>query len=141
MGALAGGVALSPAAQAATADSSAAQTAAQAPFRHFFGPYYSGYHGNEHRSDRSYFKGYWFKDNGRYYFSFDGFDRDRDHQYSYYWVRYHDGHGFHTNVYRDFDRFHYSHIFSRSSGFNDFQVRVCEGGSPNSDCGSYHNIF
>jgi hypothetical protein len=139
-GALLCGAALAPAAQAATTEASAT-TVAQAPFRHFFGPYYSGYGRSEGRSRRSYVKGYWTRDGRNYRFVFTGFDRDRDRQYTYYWVRWHDRSGTHRRVYRDRDVFRFSRVFRRGSGFNDFDVRVCEGTRRSDDCGRYHDVF
>lgn len=135
-GALAAALVSAPAANAATAAS---------PFKHFFGTTYSGYgsgHG-EHRSDRSYFgKGYWFNDGGRYWFYGDLFDRDHDHEYSYVWFRWHDDHGTHFTSYRTFGHKHIGHFggFRKSGGFDDFDIRVCEGG-PSEDCGGWHDVF
>lgn len=142
-GSLAVGLAAAPAAQAAQASTSTTATAASAssPSKHFFGPYYSRFGGDEDRGDRSYFKGYWYKNNGKYYFSGDLFDRDRDRDYSYVWFKWHNDSGYHTSYYKTFNRFHYEHSFKRSSGFDDFKVRVCEGDNRFDDCGSWGDAF
>ncbi|MEZ0072883.1 hypothetical protein [Planotetraspora sp. GP83] len=137
-GALAAGLVAAPAAQAATAEASS-------PFKHFFGTTYSSYSGShdEDRGDRSYFsKGYWYKDHGRYWFFGDLYDGDHDHEYSYVWFRWHDDGGTHFKSYRTFSHLHIGNFggFSRSHGFDDFDIRVCEGG-PVSDCGGWHDVF
>ncbi|MEU6996799.1 hypothetical protein [Nonomuraea sp. NPDC046570] len=138
---LAAGLAAAPAAQAATAGSAAAQ--AQAPVRHFFGPVYSGFGGGEDFGHRSNFKGYWYKSDGRYWFFGDLFDRDRDREYSYVWFRWHDDRGSHTSYYKSFGSRHFEKYggFKRSSGFDDFDIRVCEGGDRFDDCGSWKDVF
>ncbi|MEW9528960.1 hypothetical protein [Microbispora sp. NPDC049125] len=139
-GALAAGLMVAPAAQAAT------QTAAAAgPVRHFFGNTYSGYDrgDGENRGDRSYFgRGYWIRDGGRYWFYGDLFDRDHDREYSYVWFRWHDRSGSHLASYRTFGHREVNHFggFRKSNGFNDFDIRVCEGG-PAEDCGGWHDVF
>ncbi|WP_214414901.1 hypothetical protein [Sphaerisporangium fuscum] len=127
---------------AAGATGSAA-TAQALGSRHFFGPIYSGFGHGEGRGDRSYFKGYWIGSGGRYYFSGSLLDRDHDHQYSYVWFRWHDDHGFHTRFFRTFGRYDLDRFggFRRSDGFDDFDVRVCEGRSGTSDCGGYTDVF
>ncbi|MBO3747157.1 hypothetical protein J5X84_13850 [Streptosporangiaceae bacterium NEAU-GS5] len=136
VGALAAGVAMSPA--AANASTASAVTAQS---NHFFGPYYSDYGRGEDRGHRSYFKGFWFKRNGYYYFDSFAFDRDHDHQYSYFWVRWHDGSGTHSSFYKTFNTFHYVHKFKGGHGFNDVDFRICEGSNRFDDCGSWHDVF
>jgi hypothetical protein len=139
VGALAAGLAASPAANASTASAASAATADSS--RHFFGPYYSDYGHGEHRSDRSYFKGFYFKSHGYYYFDSFAFDRDHDNEYTYFWIHWHDDFGSHVKYYKTFGTFHYAHKFKGSSGFDDADFRICEGDFPSDDCGSYHDVF
>ena len=136
VGAVAAGLAVSPAAHASTASATTVERG-----NHFFGPYYSDYGHGEHRSDRSYFKGFWFKKHGYYYFDAYAYDRDHDHEYTYFWIKWHDSFGFHVKYYKTFNKFHYVHKFKGSSGFNDADFHVCEGDFPSDDCGSYHDVF
>ncbi|WP_433251494.1 hypothetical protein ACQPYK_06110 [Streptosporangium sp. CA-135522] len=140
-GSLAAGLAVTPA-QAATAGASAAQQV-QGPSKHFFGPYYSGFGAGEDFGHRSYFKGYWYKDGGRYWFFGDLFDRDRDREYSYVWFKWHDRSGYHTKVFKTFghQRFAGYGGFRRSGGFDDFKIRVCEGRDKFDDCGGWGDAF
>ncbi|WP_326819902.1 hypothetical protein [Streptosporangium sp. NBC_01756] len=140
-GSLAAGLAVAPA-QAATAGAATVQQA-QSPQRHFFGPYHSRFGGGENFGHRSYFKGYWYKDGGRYWFFGDLFDRDRDRDYSYVWFRWHNRSGFHTKVFKTFGHRHFSTYggFKKSSGFNDFKIRVCEGDNSFDDCGNWGDAF
>jgi hypothetical protein len=125
-----------PAAQAATADSSSAVQAQTAPRRHFIGPYFSD--SREDRRHESYFRGYWYKKSGGYYFTGDLFDRHRDRDGSYVWFKWYDRFGkFHKQSYRTDGRRHFAPIrFKR-----DFDVRVCEGRSSSSGCGGWHDVF
>lgn len=136
-GALVAGVVAAPAAQADTAIATEAQSVQAGP-KHNFGPYYSN--GSEDVQRESYFRGYWQKRGGKYYFSGDLGDRHNgDGDYSYVWFKYYDSSGnFHRNVYRTDDRRrHFEEIrFKR-----DFKVRVCEGNTRDSGCGSYHDVF
>jgi hypothetical protein len=132
---VAGALAIAPAASADAASADQAQSAQSD--RHNFGPYYSN--GSENGSHESYFRGYWQKRSGHYYFYGDLYDRHHnDHDYSYVWFKYYDQHGnFHRNWYRSDDRRHFEGIrFKR-----DFQIRVCEGDSRNDGCGGYHDVF
>ncbi|GIH89401.1 hypothetical protein ACFFMN_14620 [Planobispora siamensis] len=142
-GSLAAGLAAAPAAMAATADTATAAQQAQAPKKHFFGPYYSKFGGGESFGKRSYFKGYWYKDNGRYWFFGDLFDRDRDREYSYVWFRWHDKFGTHTKYYKTFGHRHFDKFggFKKSNGFDDFKIRVCEGDNRFDDCGNWGDAF
>ncbi|MER5624755.1 hypothetical protein ABT061_27350 [Streptosporangium sp. NPDC002544] len=145
-GSLLAGVAVAPAATASTAGTTTTATAlqqAQTFSKHFFGPYYSGFGRGEDFGHRSYFKGYWTKEGGRYWFYGDLFDRDRDRSYSYVWFKWHDRFGSHTKVFKtlghgDIDRFG---GFKGSSGFDDFKVRVCEGTDKFDDCGRWGDAF
>ncbi|MEU0518005.1 hypothetical protein [Streptosporangium sp. NPDC006007] len=141
VGFLAAGLAAAPA-QAATAGTAAAQSA-QAPGKHFFGPYYSRFGGGEDSGHRSLFKGYWYKESGHYWFFGDLSDRDHDRESSYVWFKWHDDSGSHVKYYktsggRHFDRFG---GFSKDDGFDDFKVRVCEGGNRFDDCGGWGDAF
>jgi hypothetical protein len=141
VGALAAGLIATPA-QAATSTATTAATAS-GPSKHFFGPYYSRYGSGESFGDRSYFKGYWYKQDGRYWFFGDLFDRDHDREYSYVWFKWHDDFGFHTSYYKTFGRKHFDRFggFQRSRGFDDFKIRVCEGDNRFDDCGSWGDAF
>ncbi|MEV1248080.1 hypothetical protein ACIBO2_55875 [Nonomuraea sp. NPDC050022] len=133
---VAGALAIAPTAQADAATATQAQSAQAGP-RHFFGPYFSN--GSENGGHESYFKGYWQKRGGNYYFYGDLYDRHHnDGDYSYVWFQYYDRHGdFHRNWYRSDDRRHFDSIrFKR-----DFKIQVCEGGSRNSGCGGWHDVF
>ncbi|MDF5751510.1 hypothetical protein [Spongiactinospora sp. TRM90649] len=121
----------------AVASASASASASVAPSRHHFGPYYSN--SSESFSHESYFKGYWYKQSGKYYFAGDLFDRHRsDRDYSYVWFRWHDKFGrFHQKSYKTFGRLHFNPFqFKR-----DFDLRVCEGRTPTSGCGGWHDVF
>lgn len=133
---VAGALAVAPSAQADAATASQAQSAQAGP-KHFFGPYFSN--GSENGGHESYFKGYWQKRGGNYYFYGDLYDRHHnDGDYSYVWFKYYDRHGnFHRNWYRSDDRRHFDSIrFKR-----DFKIQVCEGGSRDSGCGGWHDVF
>jgi hypothetical protein len=145
-GSLAAGLAAvtTPAASASTEGASGTAVATQAQAkRHFFGPIYSRFGGGESFGKRSYFKGYWEKSGGRYWFYGSLFDRDRDRDYSYVWFRWHDDRGFHTKYYKTFGRLNFNKFggFRKSSGFDDFDIRVCEGDNRFDDCGSYKDVF
>ncbi|MFC4590457.1 hypothetical protein [Sphaerisporangium corydalis] len=135
-GSLAAGLAAVPAQAATKSDnSSASQTQAS---RHRFGPYFSSFGRGEDRGDRSYVQGYWWRANGDYYFDFDLFDRDRDRQYAWLDVYYHDDRGWHRfNRYKTF-----GHSSSRIR-FNDddidgFRFRVGEGSTRDYDWSGWH---
>ncbi|MEU8384764.1 hypothetical protein [Streptosporangium sp. NPDC048865] len=141
-GSLAAGVVAAPSAMASAQAPAAAQEA-QASGKHFFGPYYSGFGGRESFGKRSYFKGYWTSSGGRYWFYGDLFDRDRDRQRSYVWFKWHDRFGSHTKVFDTFGHSGFSKFggFKKSSGFDDFKIRVCEGGDKFDDCGRWGDAF
>jgi hypothetical protein len=141
-------VAAAPAASASAAASTAGSAAvatqqAQTSSKHFFGPYYSGFGRGEDFAHRSSFKGYWTKDNGRYWFYGDLFDRDRDRSHSYVWFKWHDRFGFHTKVFKTFGHGDIDHFggFKKSNGFDDFKIRVCEGTDKFDDCGRWGDAF
>lgn len=138
-GTLAAGLAIAPAAQAAAP--AAAQAAA--PKKHFFGPYYSGFGKGETFGKRSYFKGYWYRTGGRYWFFGDLIDRDFDRQYTYVWFRWHDRFGFHTKVFRTLGKKRFIKFggFRVGTGFDDFKIRVCEGRNQFADCGKWGDAF
>ncbi|WP_326646443.1 hypothetical protein OG884_17620 [Streptosporangium sp. NBC_01755] len=141
-GSLLAGVAVAPAAMASASTATATQQA-QTSSKNFFGPYYSGFGQGEDFGHRSYYKGYWTKESGRYWFYGDLFDRDRDRSYSYVWFKWHDRFGSHTKVFKtrghsDIDRFG---GFKGSSGFDDFKIRVCEGTDKFDDCGRWGDAF
>ncbi|MDH2423815.1 hypothetical protein [Sphaerisporangium sp. TRM90804] len=144
-GSLAAGIAATaPAAQAETsAAAGTAVTAEAQAARHFFGPIYSTFGRGEDRGHRSYFKGHWKKSNGRYWFYGSLFDRDRDRDYSYVWFRWHDDRGFHAKYYKTFGKKDFSKFggFRKSSGFDDFDIRVCEGDNRFDDCGRWSDVF
>jgi len=143
------GVAAAPAASASagTAGTAASATVAtqqaQTSGKHFFGPYYSGFGRGEDFGHRSSFKGYWTKDNGRYWFYGDLFDRDRDRSSSYVWFKWHDRFGSHTKVFKTFGHGDIDHFggFKKSNGFDDFKIRVCEGTDKFDDCGRWGDAF
>ncbi|MBB2909394.1 hypothetical protein FHS43_000640 [Streptosporangium becharense] len=148
---LAGGLA-APAATAATVPAAAPVPAAplSAPAvsaalggKHFFGPYHSAFGGGESFGKRSYFKGYWVKTGGRYWFYGDLVDRDRDRHYSYVWFRWHDRSGHHTKVFKTFRHAGFAEFggFRTSKGFDDFKIRVCEGTDKFDDCGGWGDAF
>ncbi|MBG0827749.1 hypothetical protein HS041_08230 [Planomonospora sp. ID67723] len=141
-GSLAAGLAAAPA-QAATAGTATSAEQVQGPKKHFFGPYYSKFGGGESFGKRSYFKGYWYKDDGRYWFFGDLFDRDRDREYSYVWFKWHDRFGHHVKYYKTFGGKHFDKFggFKGSNGFDDFKIRVCEGDNRFDDCGSWGDAF
>ncbi|MDP9863037.1 MULTISPECIES: hypothetical protein [Streptosporangium] len=143
-GSLAAGLAGAPA-QAATAGGPGASETLQAkgPVKHFFGPYYSKFGGGESFGRRSSFKGYWYKEGGRYWFFGDLFDRDRDREYSYVWFRWHDRSGSHVKYYKTFGVRHFDKFggFRKSDGFDDFKIRVCEGDNRFDDCGGWGDAF
>ncbi|GAA0386850.1 hypothetical protein Acor_25550 [Acrocarpospora corrugata] len=141
-GALAAGVLAAPAANAAAAPAAAA---ASAPTKHFFGNFYSKWHPSEDDDfgHRSYFKGYWYKKDGYYWFVGDLFDRDRDNEYSYVWYRYRDGSGYHEKYFgKSKSHLHFNNFAKFKSGkFNDFDIRVCEGDNRFEDCGGWGDAF
>ncbi len=147
-GSLLAGIAAAPAASAAAstgtaAAATAATQQAQTSGKHFFGPYYSGYGRGEDFAHRSAFKGYWTKDNGRYWFYGDLFDRDGDRSHSYVWFKWHDRFGFHTKVFKTRGHGDIDHFggFKKSNGFDDFKIRVCEGTDKFDDCGRWGDAF
>ncbi|PZG51058.1 hypothetical protein C1I98_09285 [Spongiactinospora gelatinilytica] len=128
---LTAGITVAPAAHA-----SAAVTTGWAA-KHHFGPYFS--QGHESFARESYFKGYWYKAGGKYYFAGDLVDRHRnDRDYSYVWFKWYDRFGrFHKSYYKTFGHKHFNPFaFKR-----DFDVRVCEGDTPTSGCGGWHDVF
>ncbi|GGK77876.1 hypothetical protein Sme01_43800 [Sphaerisporangium melleum] len=136
-GALAAGVAAAPAASASTASATAATSASQALSRHGFGPFYSDFGRGEDRSDRAYVKGFWGKSGGRYYLDFDLFDQDRDRQYAWLDVYYHDRGGWHLfKRYRTFGHFERKIFFGR--GVDGFRFRVGEGSTSDYDWSGWH---
>ncbi|MGW4643023.1 hypothetical protein ACWEN6_31205 [Sphaerisporangium sp. NPDC004334] len=138
-GALAAGVAAAPAASASTASATAATSASQALSRHSFGPYFSDFGGREDRGDRSYVRGFWGRSDGRYYLDFDLFDRDRDRQYSWLDVYYHNGSGWHFyNRYRTFGHSASKIFFNR--GVDGFRFRVGEGSTRDYDWSGWHRF-
>ncbi|SNT26040.1 hypothetical protein SAMN05216276_103116 [Streptosporangium subroseum] len=147
-GALAATMAAAPAAMASTPTAATVATAAaqqaQSSSKHFFGPYYSGFGRGENFGHRSSFKGYYTKDgSGRYWFYGDLVDRDRDRQYSYVWFKWHDRSGFHAKVFKTRGNQHFDKFggFRKSNGFNDFDIRVCEGTNSSDDCGRWGDAF
>ena len=75
-GALAAGIVAAPA-QAATATTAGTASVAQAQYtKHWFSGY-SDFGRGESRGERSYYKGYWYYSNGRYYFDIEARDHDR----------------------------------------------------------------
>ncbi|WP_424529073.1 hypothetical protein ACOZ38_05520 [Sphaerisporangium viridialbum] len=136
-GSLAAGLAAVPAAaQASTTDSTAAAQAQSA--RHRFGPFFSDFGRGEDRNDRSYAQGYWWKSNGRYHLDFDLFDRDRDRQYAWFDVYYHDDRGWHRyNRYRTFGHLS-KRIFFNDKDIDGFRFRVGEGSTSDYDWSGWH---
>ncbi|WP_214108781.1 hypothetical protein [Acrocarpospora catenulata] len=140
VGALTAGAFVAPAANAAPA-----AVQASGPAKHFFGNFYSKYHKGEDTGfgDRSYFKGYWIKKDGWYWFYGDLFDRDHDSEYSYVWYRWHDGSGYHTKYFgRTKGHAHFDKFAKFKAGkFDDLDIRVCEGDSSTEDCGAWGDAF
>jgi hypothetical protein len=141
VGSLAGSLALASAANAATAgaETTSATAAAQPRFHNFI--YYSGYSrgDGESRSDRSYFRGYWYKQSGFYYVRGELFDRDHDRQYSYFHYRYIDRFGNrHEGQFKTFDHDNYNKKFFHAK---HFWVGVSEGGNSRDDFGGYHQLW
>ncbi|MFG1709728.1 hypothetical protein ACFLIM_41765 [Nonomuraea sp. M3C6] len=141
-GALAAGVAAAPA-QAATATTTTtanASTAAQTQYTKHWFEGYSGYSRGESRGHRSYYKGYYYFSNGRYYFDIDVWDRDRDRENTYVDFWYHDDRGWHqgrrftTGGHNEY-RFNYS----ARGGFDGFKLHIGEGKSGHFDWGTYYN--
>ncbi|MFC4535158.1 hypothetical protein [Sphaerisporangium dianthi] len=136
-GALAVGIAAAPAASASTAGAAAATPATQALSRHNFGPFFSGFGGREDRDDRSYAKGFWGRSGGHYYLDFDLFDRDRDRQYAWFDVYYHNNSGWHFyKRYRTFG--HFDHRIDFNRGVDGFRFRVGEGSTRDYDWSGWH---
>ena len=89
------------------------------------------------------FRGYRYKDSGRYWFFGDLTDRDHDREYSYVWFKWHDNSGSHVASYKTFGGRHFDRFggFSKNRGFDDFKIRVCEGDSGTDDCGAWGDAF
>ncbi|GAA3842110.1 hypothetical protein GCM10022226_75880 [Sphaerisporangium flaviroseum] len=142
-GSLAAGLAAAPAAQASTTDSAGVTSATEAQSsRHFFPIRYSDFGRGENRGDRSYFKGYWEKFGGRYYFSGHVFDRDddRNRDYNYLEFRWHDDRGFHHKIFKSHGEFNVNRYggFRKSEGFDSFAFRVGEGHGRDYDWGNWY---
>jgi hypothetical protein len=139
-GALTAGLAAAPAsattttatAAAAAVATAATASAAQAQFgRHRFGPFYESYGRGENRNHASYYDGYWYTSNGRTYFDFTTYDRDRDRQSTRIDIQVHDDRGWHD--YRSY-RTSGHRSWKRVGGFDTdrydgFRFRVGEGDS------------
>jgi hypothetical protein len=146
-GALAAGIAASPAQAATTSTASttsaaSAASAAQAQSGHHdFSPIWSGYGRGEDSRDRSYFSGSWYENNGWYYFDGHLFDRDRDNQYSYIDLQWHDRNGWHDKIYRgsSYGSSHYLAKFRRGS-FDHLRIRTGEGTPGDYNWGTWHTF-
>lgn len=141
-GSLAAGLAAVPAAaQASATDTATVSSTDQAQAsRHRFGPFYSGFGGREDRGDRSYVNGFWGKSGGHYYLDFDLFDRDRDRQYAWLDVYYHDNRGWHFfNRYRTFGHTG-KRIFFNRDRIDGFRFRVGEGSTSDYDWSGWHRF-
>ncbi|GAA5044895.1 hypothetical protein HNP84_004740 [Thermocatellispora tengchongensis] len=90
-------------------------------------------------SHDGYFKGYWYKKHGFYYFGGDLVDVDRgDREYTYVWFKWYDKFGrFHQNYYKTFGKIHFKDFIFKK----DFDVRVCEGDHKLDNCGGWHDVF
>ncbi|MET8161750.1 hypothetical protein ABZT47_35790, partial [Sphaerisporangium sp. NPDC005289] len=110
--------------------------------RHGFGRIWSGYSRGESSRDRSYFSGYWYSQNGYYYFKGDLYNYHRDRDYSYIDFQWHDDNGWHSRIYRG-SRYGASHFTGkfRKGSFDDFRIRVGEGYRGHYDWGQYRNFF
>ncbi|WP_111175049.1 hypothetical protein [Nonomuraea aridisoli] len=144
-GAVLAGVAAAPA-QAATASTATVSTAAtasaasQASFTKHWFEGYSGYGRAESRGERSYYKGYYYFANGRYYFDIDVWDRDRDRESTYVDFYYHDDRGWHQArrfVTGGHGKFRFS--YSARGGFDGYKFRIGEGRSGHFDWSRYSN--
>ncbi|GAA4197295.1 hypothetical protein GCM10022252_46000 [Streptosporangium oxazolinicum] len=138
-GALAAGIVAAPA-QAATTSSATAGAAsvAQAQYtKHWFSGY-SSFGRGESRSERSYYKGYWYYSNGRYYFDINTWDRDRDRENSFIDFYYHDDRGWHNRRFNTGGHHEWKFSYSAKGGFDGFRVRIGEGRSGDFDWGNYY---
>ncbi|NRQ30831.1 hypothetical protein HII36_03120 [Nonomuraea sp. NN258] len=131
-GSIATGLVLAPAAQAAQATQTVTATQAQA------GQSAPKFHYYSYKDQHSSFKGYWYKKNKRYYFGGDLFQRHhkRDY-YSYVWVKWYDGSGFHQTYYKTKGHVH----FGDKQFKRDLDFRVCWGKQPTQGCGGWKDVF
>ncbi|MFG2073742.1 hypothetical protein [Nonomuraea maritima] len=147
-GAVMAGVAAAPAqaattqaatTQAATTQAATAGTSTASFTKHWFDGY-SGYSRGESRGHRSYYKGYYYFSNGRYYFDVDVWDRDRDRENTYVDFVYHDDRGWHQGR-RFVTGGHAKYRFSYSArgGFDGFKFRIGEGRPGHFDWSNYSN--
>ncbi|GII75651.1 hypothetical protein Sru01_06330 [Sphaerisporangium rufum] len=127
-------------AAAATPTSSATSaTSVSAGKVHRFGPFFSGFGRGENRGHRSYATGSWSFKGGRYHLDFDLFDRDRDRQYSWFDVYYHDNRGWHAFArYRTFGHLGRHVAFPRDRRIDGFRFRVGEGTTRDYDWSGWH---
>ncbi|MFI7615792.1 hypothetical protein ACIBP6_31675 [Nonomuraea terrae] len=133
-GAVVAGAAAAPA-QAATATTA---SVAQASFSKHWFEGYSGYGRGESSGHRSYYKGFYYAANGRYYFDVDVWDRDRDRENTYVDFWYHDDRGWHQGrrlVTGGHGKFRFS--YSAGGGFDGYKFRIGEGRVGHYDWSSY----
>jgi hypothetical protein len=136
-GALAAGIAAAPA-QAATATTAGTASVAQAQYtKHWFSGY-SSFGRGESRGERSQYKGYWYHSNGRYYFDFNTYDRDRDRENTFIDFYYHDDNGWHNRRFSTGGHREWKFSFSDKNGFDGFRSRIGEGRSGDFDWGNYY---
>ncbi|MEU8385057.1 hypothetical protein [Streptosporangium sp. NPDC048865] len=136
-GALAAGIVAAPAQAATTAEAGTA-TVAQAQYtKHWFSGY-SDFGRGESRGERSYYKGYWYYADGRYYFDIDTWDRDRDREHTYIDFYYHDDRGWHNRRFHTGGHQGWKFSYSAKSGFDKFRIRLGEGRQGHFDWGNYY---
>jgi hypothetical protein len=137
-GALAAGIAAAPAQAATASTAGTASAASQAQFsRHYFEGY-SNYGRGESRNERSYYKGYYYFDNGRYYFDINAWDRDRDRENTYVDFWYHDDKGWHDHRFNTGGHDEWKFSVGARDGFDGFRVRIGEGNSRDFDWNNYY---
>ncbi|MBF8186006.1 hypothetical protein ITP53_09660 [Nonomuraea sp. K274] len=139
-GAVLAGVAAAPAQAATASTASTASVLSAASFtKHWFDGY-SGYGRGESRGERSYYKGYYYFANGRYYFDVDVWDRDHDRENTYVDFWYHDDRGWHQGrrfVTGGHGKYRFS--YSARGGFDGYKFRIGEGRSGHFDWSRYSN--
>ncbi|TDD54101.1 hypothetical protein E1286_06260 [Nonomuraea terrae] len=142
-GAVVAGAAAAPAQAATTSAATTSATTASATTvsytKHWFEGY-SGYGRGEIRGHRSYYKGFYYAANGRYYFDVDVWDRDGDREQTYVDFWYHDGRGWHQGhrlVTGGHGKFRFS--YSARGGFDGYKFRIGEGRVGHYDWSDYAN--
>jgi hypothetical protein len=119
-GALAAGIAAAPAQAATASTAGTASAASQAQF------------------SRHYYKGYYYFDNGRYYFDLNAWDRDRDQESTSVDFWYHDDKGWHDHRFNTGGHDEWKFSVGARGGFDGFRVRIGEGNSRDFDWNNYY---